>query len=81
MLALIKQPLNLSILSKNILHYLRYIKYQNLTNVFRLKSTRTQLTLNTLTWQPELCIGRTSVDELGGNESTCNLNGTPLSPP
>ena len=42
---------------------------------------RAQLTLNTLTWQPELCIGKTSVDELGGNESTCNLNGTPLSPP
>ena len=39
------------------------------------------LTLNTFTWQPALWIGRASVDELGEKESTCNLNGTPLSPP
>jgi len=26
-------------------------------------------------------MGRASVDELGEKESTCSLNGTPLSPP
>lgn len=68
-------------MSKNIIILLKIYLVLKSDKCIQTQELRTKLTLNTLTWQPELCIGRTSVDELGGKESTCNLNGTPLSPP